>query len=102
MCLVGISTTALGNSVYQNLLETTLFEKQGLSNAGRLLKSVRCELGPLADSQSLRLSEQSWVLRGVFKENMPSVTTHVSKTACSTQPRNPRGLVGSQHSMNRE
>lgn len=60
-----------------------LFEKQGLSNARRLLKSVRCDSGPLADSQSLHLtiSEQRWILRGVFKENMPSVTMHISKTA---------------------
>lgn len=99
---MGIATTCLGNTLYQKPLETILFGRQRLSNAGKLLKFVRCALCPLADSQQLHLTEQSWIFRGLFKENMPSITMYISKPAWSTQPRNPQGLVGSQHSMNGE
>jgi len=67
-CLVGITTTASGNTLYQKPLETMLFERRDLSDAGRLLKSVRCESGPLADSQPLHLTEQrSITQRGSLK-----------------------------------
>lgn len=82
---MGFAPTASGNTLYQKPLETMLFERQGLSNARRLLKSVRCESGHFPDSQPLCLTEQSWVLRGMFKrEHAFCYSTHLQNSMIYT------------------